>query len=134
MAKRPPPPTDGELEILRAMWSIGRARTRAIHKALNKEREARELPPLAFNTVATVLGKLVNKDFVRRFEEDPTRHEFEALFREEEISRSLAGDVMRRLFGGSIVGLVQNAFRDKKPSREELAEIQKLIDESAGRK
>jgi hypothetical protein len=41
---------------------------------------------------------------------------------------------MRRLFRGSIVGLAQNAFRDKKPSREELAELQKLIDESAGRK
>jgi BlaI family transcriptional regulator, penicillinase repressor len=134
MPARPPPPTDGELEILRVCWTLGRARTRAIHEALNVSREKRSLPPLSFNTVATVLGKLVIKGFVRRFEDEPTRHEFEALYREEEISRSLAGDVMRRLFRGSIVDLVQNAFRDKKPSREELAELQKLIDQSAGRK
>jgi BlaI family transcriptional regulator, penicillinase repressor len=133
MPTRPSPPTDGELELLHALWSIGRARTRAIHAALNVDRKKRSLPPLAFNTVATVLNKLEIKGFVRRFDDQPTRHEYEAIFREEEISQALASDVVHRLFRGSLVALVQNALRDKKPSSDELAELQKLLDKSAAR-
>jgi predicted transcriptional regulator len=131
MPKKPIPPTNGELEILRAMWRIGRARTRAIHAAVNEDRKERSLPPLAFNTIATVLNKMAIKELARRFEEDPTRHEYEAIFREDEVSRSLAGDVLRRMFAGSIFGMVQSAFREKKPSRDELAQLRKLIDDAS---
>lgn len=134
MSSRQPPPTTGELEVMRACWKLGRARTRMIHAAVNVDRKSRGLPPLSFNTVATVLLKLTAKDFVRKIEDDPTRHEYEAIRGEEETSRSLAGDVLRRLFRGSIVDLVQNAFREKKPTADELAELQKLIDQTAGRK
>jgi predicted transcriptional regulator len=132
MAKKPIPPTNGELEILRAMWRIGRKRTRSIHAAVNEDRKALSLPPLAFNTIATVLNKMVIKELARRFEEDATRHEYEAIFAEDDISRSVAGDVLRRFFRGSIFGFVQGAFREKKPSKDEIAKLQKLIDQSRG--
>jgi predicted transcriptional regulator len=133
MPSKPTPPTNGELEILRAMWSIGRARTLAIHKALNVDRVERSLSPLAFNTVATVLGKLHTKGFVKRHEDDPSRHEYSVIYSEDQISQAMAGDVVRRLFHGSVVEAVQSAFREKKPSREELAELQTLMDATATR-
>lgn len=134
MASRQPPPTEGELEVLRACWALGRAKTRKIHEQVNVARKARGLPPLSFNTVATVLLKCVAKDFVLKIEEDPTRHEYEAIWTEEQTARSHASNVIRRLFRGSLVELVQNAFRDKKPSSDELSQLQKLIDQAGSRK
>jgi predicted transcriptional regulator len=133
MAKHTPIPTDGELEILRAMWRIGRARTLAINVAVNEDRKARSLPALAFNTTATVLGKLDIKGLVHRIADEPTRHEFETIVSEEDVGRAIAGDVVRRLFNGSIVSLVQSAIRDKKPSPKELAGLRTLIDGAAGK-
>jgi BlaI family transcriptional regulator, penicillinase repressor len=127
MAKQTPIPTDGELEILRAMWRIGQARTSAIHTALNVDRKARSLPPLAFNTTATVLGKLDNKGLVRRFTREPTRHEFLAIFGEDEVGRAMARDVIDRLFRGSLLSLVHFAVGAVKPSAQEIRELQRLI-------
>ncbi len=43
--------------------------------------------------------------------------------------KQIAGDLLQRAFGGSARSLMMGALSAKKASRDELAEIRKLIDE-----
>jgi len=56
-------------------------------------------------------------------------HIYETTRPREWTQRQLAGDLLQRAFGGSAKSLVMGALSARKASREELAEIRKLLDQ-----
>ncbi|HLW77320.1 MAG TPA: BlaI/MecI/CopY family transcriptional regulator [Bryobacteraceae bacterium] len=115
-------PTTAELEILTILWSLGPATVREVHETLTRRR------PAQYTTVLKTLQIMTEKGLVRRNEKQRA-HVYEPRRSKEQTQKQLAGDLLQRAFGGSARGLVMGALAAKKASRQELAEIRKLIDE-----
>ena len=122
MAGAPPRPTDAELEILTVLWSIGPATVREIHETINRRRTAQ------YSTILKFLQIMAGKGLVRRDEKERA-HIYEAARPREWTQRQLAGDLLERAFAGSAKALLMGALSARKATSEELAEMQKLLEE-----
>jgi BlaI family penicillinase repressor len=121
--KEPRKPTDGELGILRVLWSRGPSTVRDVFDALGGEG--------AYTTVLKLLQIMTEKGLVHR--DDSTRtHVFEAAYSEDQTQQQLVGDLLDRAFGGSAAKLVLRALEARAASPDELAEIRKLLDKHRG--
>jgi BlaI family transcriptional regulator, penicillinase repressor len=118
----PPKPTEAELAILNALWKLGPSTVRAVHEELNQTQES------GYTTTLKMLQIMTEKGLVKR-DESQRSHVYEPMFSEQHIQRQLVGHLLDRAFGGSAQKLVMQALSGKKASREEIAEIRKLLDE-----
>ena len=118
----PPRPTDHELELLTVLWDLGPSTVREVHEAVSRRRQTQ------YTTVLKFLQIMAEKGLVRR-DETQRAHVYEATLSREATQRQLAGDLLQRAFGGSAKSLVMGALSARKASRQELAEIRKLLDE-----
>ena len=123
--KDPSRPTDAELEILTVLWSRGPSTVRDVHEAIEAKAGRR---PTQYTTVLKLLQIMVEKRLVERNEE-ARAHVYQASRPREWTQRQIAGDLLERAFGGSAKSLVVGALSARKTSKEELAEIRKLLDE-----
>jgi BlaI family penicillinase repressor len=117
-----PRPTDAELEILTVLWSRGPSTVRQVHEATTRPK------PAQYTTVLKLLQIMAGKGLVRR-NADLRAHVYEASRPKEWTQRQLAGDLLQRAFGGSAKSLIVGALAARKTTREELAEVRKLLDE-----
>lgn len=122
MAGEPPRPTDAELEILTVLWSIGPTTVREVYNAISRRR------PAQYSTVLKFLQIMAEKGLVRR-DESQRAHVYEAAQSREWTQRRLAGDLLERAFGGSSRALLMGALSARKATKEELAEMRKLLDD-----
>jgi predicted transcriptional regulator len=118
----PPRPTDAELEILTVLWSRGPSTVRDVHEAICRSRQTQ------YTTVLKFMQIMAEKGLVRR-DEKQRAHIYQATRPQASTQRQLAGDLLRRAFGGSAKSLVMGALSARKASRGELAEIRQLLDE-----
>src|SRR5678815_2992110 len=122
MSEMPPRPTDAELEILTVLWSRGATTVREVHEVIAKRK------PTQYTTVLKLLQIMAEKGLVRRDEKNRA-HIYEATKPREWTQRQLAGDLLQRAFNGSAQSLMVGALSSRKASKEELAELRKLLDE-----
>jgi predicted transcriptional regulator len=118
----PPKPTDAELEILTALWSIGSGTVRDVHSVINRRRSAEYSTLLKFMQIMTEKGLVV-------VDQSQRAHVYTAAKPREYTQRQLAGDLLQRVFSGSAKGLFVGALSARKTSKKELAELRKLLDE-----
>ena len=118
----PPRPTDAELDILAVLWSRGPSTVREVHEALIARK------PTQYTTVLKLMQIMTEKGLVRR-DEQQRAHIYEASRPREWTQKQLAGDLLRRAFGGSARGLLLGALSAKKASKDDLAELRRLLDE-----
>ena len=111
-------PTDGELAILRILWSRGPSTVRQVAEALGRE--------TGYTTALKLLQIMTEKGLVVRDERERT-HVYQPACSEDETQRTLVSDLLKRAFGGSAAKLVLQALAGRKTSPEELAEIKKLL-------
>lgn len=121
-----PKPTDGELAILRVLWSLGPCTVRQAHEVLNAERET------GYTTVLKMLQIMTEKGLVTR-EEEGRGHVYQARLGESQAQRHLVSDLLDKAFQGSALKLVMSALQSKKASKSELEAIRKLLDEHGGK-
>jgi predicted transcriptional regulator len=121
----PPRPTDSELEILAVLWSRGATTVREVHETILLRK------PTQYTTVLKLMQIMADKGLVRRNEKQRA-HIYEAAKTREWTQQQLAGDLMQRAFGGSARGLVIGALSARKASRDDIAEIRRLLDEYEG--
>jgi predicted transcriptional regulator len=113
-------PTDGELEILRALWERGPSSLSELCKALRRERD------VATTTVATMLRVMFDKSLVRR--KRATRgHQWSAAVTQTAAAQSMLGKLVDGVFDGSASRLVTHLVEDGQLSTKELAELRNLI-------
>ena len=116
-----PHPTEGELAILRVLWSRkGPTTVREVHEELRRTKDT------AYTTVLKMLTIMSDKGLVRR-DESERSHTYVPVHAEQVVQTSLLKDLMRRAFSGSALKLVQRALDDDTASAEELEAISKLI-------
>ena len=116
----PPLPTDAEIDILAALWELGPSTVREVHEALRKD--------CGYTTTLKQMQLMTEKGLVKRSERFRS-HVYESAVPKEELRSQIAGDLLRRVFGGSASNLVMGALEAQPASAEELAQIQKVIKE-----
>ena len=120
-----PRPTDAELAILNVLWAQGACTVRDVHERLSQERD------MGYTTVLKLMQIMFEKGLVTR-DDSQRSHVYKARQKEQTTQRMLVTDLLARAFGGSTEKLVMQALAAKKASKDELAEIRKLLDELEG--
>lgn len=120
-----PKPTDAELSILRVLWDCGPSTVRKIWEQLNPKHQT------GYTTILKLMQIMFEKGLLRRDERERS-HVYYASVSEEQTQRQVVGHVLDRVFAGSAPRLVMQALAGRKATREELAEIRRLLDEMEG--
>jgi BlaI family penicillinase repressor len=115
-----PLPTDAELDILAVLWRLGPSTVREVHAALRKES--------GYTTTLKQMQLMTEKHLLTRSERFRS-HVYEAGAPQEQTQKQIAGDLLRRAFGGSAKNLVLGALTAEPASKEELCEIRQMLDE-----
>jgi predicted transcriptional regulator len=123
MARAPRKPTEAELAILQVLWSRGPSTVREVAAEMGRDN--------AYTTVLKLLQIMTEKGLVTR-DEGARTHVYAASFSQDHTERQIVTDLLDRVFDGSAAKLVLQALSTRKASREELAEIQKLLDKHRG--
>lgn len=113
-------PTDAELAILRVLWQRGPSTVKEVQKVLETNRKT------GYTTVLKFLQIMVEKGLVSR-DESSFAHVYQARIPQEQTQRTLVADLLERAFEGSTSRLLLQALATKKATKEELAEIRKIL-------
>jgi len=124
-AQQSPRPTDGELEILRVLWSLGPSTVRQVHGELSQKRD------VGYTTMLKLMQIMTDKGLLLR-DESQRSHVYRARQKEAVTQKQLVKDLVSRAFGGSTEKLVMQALSSKKATAQELADIRKLLDDMEG--
>ena len=125
MSSKQPKPTVAELEILRVLWDGGPRSVREIQRVMN------EVKPTGYTTVLKLLQIMTEKGLVNRDEKQRPQI-YRARYPREHTQRQLLHDLAQRAFGGSVKALVLQALASRRSSRQELEEMEKLLDRMEG--
>ena len=117
-----PRPTDAELDILTVLWSRGASTVREVHEIIAARK------PTQYTTVLKAMQIMAGKGLLRR-DDSERAHVYQAARPREWTQRQLAGDLLRRAFGGSARNLLVGALSARRASKEELAEMRELLDQ-----
>jgi BlaI family penicillinase repressor len=123
MAPKPVRPTDSELEILTVLWSRGPSTVRDVYETLRRRRKSAQ-----YATVLKFMQIMAQKGLLKRDESDRA-HVYIPIHSRELIQRQLAGDLLQRGFDWSMKNLMIGALSARKTTKEELAELRKLLEE-----
>lgn len=125
MVRKEAKPAVLELQILKILWQTP-ADELPLPVRNVRARLAEMGRDLAHTTVITTLNTMLEKKFLKR-----TRHKnafrFEPRISEKDVHGSAINDVLNRVFDGSAEHLMLALLESKNVSREEIAEIKKLI-------
>ncbi|TDO23666.1 BlaI/MecI/CopY family transcriptional regulator [Sediminibacterium goheungense] len=114
-------PTESELEILRVLWDKGTATVREVHEVLSEHKDA------GYTTTLKLMQIMFEKGIVKRDDSSKT-HIYRANVSKESTQQQMVGKMIHSLFGGSSSQLVMQALGNQTPNKEELDEIQKMLD------
>ncbi|MEZ5082858.1 MAG: BlaI/MecI/CopY family transcriptional regulator [Bacteroidales bacterium] len=118
-------PTEAELNILQVLWNMGPSSVRTINNELNKARE------IGYTTTLKILQIMTEKGLVSRIK-DGRNHIYSAAVEQNAAQQQLLDKLLNGVFGGSAKKLVMQALGSKNPSKNELEEIRKYIEELEG--
>ena len=116
-------PTELELQILKILWEKSPQLVRDIRDELAKLGR-----DIAHTSVITTLNTMVKKRIVIRKREG-NAYLFSPRITREQVSRSVLGDIVNRVFDGSAKAVLLGVFEQNDIDRGELKELRKLIDQ-----
>ena len=115
---------DSELEVMQVLWSLSAPVARsAVETALA------ETHPMAQTTVLTLLSRLADKGFIA-VEKAGRSSVYTPLVEQRDYLASQSSRFYEKLCGGSVSAFAA-ALCDSGLSREELAELRRLLEENA---
>jgi len=115
--------TRRELEVMHVFWTHGQPTVAEV-----RERLATAGRRLAYTTVATLVRILTEKGFLEQTNSDrPFQYRPVRSF--EEVSGSLLGDVVQRVFRGSREQLLLRLLEERRLSAEERAVLKAILRE-----
>jgi len=110
-----------ELRIMQVLWEQGASTVQAVQEKLPGE-------SLAYTTVQTMLNVLQRKGKVKRRLVGKA-YEYRPVLSRERALREAAGDLLDRMFGGSVDALLMSLVKSRQIDTSKLARLQQLIDE-----
>ena len=121
-ASKPGPPlTPLELRIMQVLWETVPATVEVVHEKLSGER-------LAYTTVQTMLNVLHRKGKAKRTLKGKA-YEYQPLLSQDNANSQAVGDLVDRLFGGSVEGLVMNLVKTRQLDPKKLERLKVLVEE-----
>ena len=115
--------TERELEVMHVFWDRGESTVADV-----RDEMAAAGRDLAYTTVATLTRILTEKGFLEQTnDERPFRYRPVRSF--DEVSRSLVGDLVDRVFHGSREQLLLRLFDERKLTAKERALLQSILRE-----
>ena len=111
-------PTGAELEILRVLWAKGPSSVRDVHEIVGGG--------TSYTTTLKLLQMMNAKGLVKR-DDAQRQHIYEAAIDEQRTLGSLVTRFVDSVFDGSAGALALRALGDGSASRDELAQLKKLI-------
>ena len=120
--------TERELEVMQVFWERGESTAADVRDAL-----ATQGRDLAYTTVATLVRILLEKEFLTQTgEERPFR--FVPARTYEDVSGSLLGDMVQRVFSGSRMQLLMRLFETEKLTATEKSRLREILDSTKDRR
>ena len=119
----------GDLQhaIMAVLWARGEATTADVHEALREGRG------LALTTIATMLRKMEEKGVVAHRSEG-RQFVYQPKVSEDQVRRSMVGELVGRLFGGDPKALVAHLVSENEIEPEELDELRRRLESKRGRR
>ncbi len=115
-------PTEGELSILRVLWTGGPATVRAVNERLNADSD-REI---GYTTTLKLMQLMSDKGLVNR-DTSARSHVYTAVAGRERTQQGLLRRFVDATFGGDRTQLVLRALGEGDATPEDLAKIKQLI-------
>jgi BlaI family penicillinase repressor len=115
-------PTAVELEILRILWELEPCPVRDIHSRLFEAKGTN------YSTTVKMLSVMLQKGLVSR-NEKVTPHLYRAMLTRQRAAKTFLGDLVEKVYDGSMMSLVLQALANGKPSKDEIEKVRKLLDE-----
>ncbi|MDA1049937.1 MAG: BlaI/MecI/CopY family transcriptional regulator [Planctomycetota bacterium] len=123
MAKtRPIQPTEVELQMLRILWELGPSPVREIHARLNADKGTN------YSTTVKMLSVMLEKGLVKRNEE-ASPHIYRPVLTREAAGRRMLSDLIEKVYDGAAMSLVLQALASTAATKEELAEVRRVLDQ-----
>lgn len=113
--------TEAELRIMNVLWDKGPATVHDVMQGLS------DTPPLAYNSVLTIVRILEKKGYVRH-EKDKRAHVYASCIDRKDVTRSEVKRLVSRFFGNSHEMLVLNILEDASLDAEEIARVRRLLE------
>lgn len=114
-------PTAVELEILQVVWGRGPSTVRQIHDVIGKRKGT------GYSTTLKMVQVMTEKGILLKDSESRPQI-YSAAIGEEETETGIMGDILGRVFGGSIEKLMIRALGSEKVDRKELDQIKGVIE------
>ena len=118
-------PTDVELQILEVLWQRGPSTVRQVHNALAPRRDT------GYSTTLKMLQVMREKGLVGR-DESVRPQVYRPAETRRQTQLKMLDELTQKAFGGSAKKLVMRMLSGRRISPDELAEIQRLIDDAEG--
>jgi predicted transcriptional regulator len=117
------PLTPLELEVMDALWAVDSGTVQDVRDRLGRRR-----PPLAYNTVQTILTILYRKGRVKRRLVGKA-FVYEPILSKQHTAAAMLRDLVDRVFGGSPTELMMTMLGHERLRPEDLKRIRHLIKE-----
>jgi predicted transcriptional regulator len=119
-------PTGRELEALKVLWDKGKATVREIYQEMRPREGEGEL---AYTTVLSLLQTMEQKGLVGHTSAGKA-YLYHAVVPRDRTFRTLAGSFLDQVFDGALGEYLARALQSKRPSFEELEELEAMIAEA----
>ena len=112
--------TDREIDVMEVLWERGPSLVAEVQAALQDK--------LAYTTVQTMLNVLHRKGRVRRRLRGRA-YEYAPMLTKEKAASTAIRDMIDRLFGGSVDGLLMSLVKNRQLDPEKLQELSSLVEQ-----
>jgi len=111
-----------ELQIMQVLWELGSGNVQAVQARLPGSTR------LAYTTVQTMLNVLHRKGRVKRVLHGRA-YEYQPLISQEKAESHAVRDMVDRLFGGSVEGLLMSLVKARQLDPKKLRKLNRMLEE-----
>jgi predicted transcriptional regulator len=119
-------PTEVEMQILRILWELGPSPVRDIHKRLEAAKGTN------YSTTVKMLAVMLHKGLIKR-DENAQPHVYRPVLSRIKTGKRMLEDLIAKVYEGSAMSLVLQALSSGKATKEELAEVRRVLDQMEGK-
>ena len=124
-AAAPPRLTASQLTVMQVLWSRDEASVADVQRAMTGRR-------LALTTVATMLVRLEQRGLVSHRAEG-RQYIYRSRVSPADVRETVTRELLRNLFDGDVTAFVTQLLDSRKLTREEVADLQRLVRNKARR-
>jgi predicted transcriptional regulator len=112
--------------VARAVWDLGEAAVGAVHEQVVVRED------MDYATVQTYLRRLETKGALTSRREGRTKI-YRPKVAAKRVVSDAVGDLVRRLFDGEMLAMMNHLVRDQGMSKKDIAELRKMLDDHEGK-